>query len=214
MNRLIGLGAGLAAAVGLLLIPGSAAAAACPAPGSSVVGTLIVAPGSSCEIDGVSVGGGVSVGKGADFESYDSTIHGPVNANGASYLDLCATPIGGPVSISNTLDGVHLESSCLVGTQSGTTITGGVSLTGNHVGGCVGGCPGDGTVTLFGLTISGTVSATGNHTEVDIAGNRIGGGLLCRDNLLVSDLGAVNIVGGARTGQCTAAALAGSGGTI
>jgi hypothetical protein len=212
MNRLIGLSAGIVAAAGLLAIPGTAVATTCPAPGANVTGALIVAPGTSCTIDGVSVGGGVSVGKGATFESYDSTIRGPLNANGAQYLDLCATPIGG-VFISNTIDGVHLESSCARGTNaSNTTITGGVSLTGNHTGsGCSASCEGDGTVSLFGLRITGTVSVTSNHTEVDISGNRIGGGLLCRDNVFVTDLGSVNMVGGAQTGQCTAAALAGSG---
>ena len=63
MKRMIGLGGGLVAAVGLLLVPGSAAATTCPPDGSTLVGALVVAPGTSCEIDGVSVGGGVSVGK-------------------------------------------------------------------------------------------------------------------------------------------------------
>ena len=69
-------------------------------------------------------------------------------------------------------------------------------------------------MSLTDLQITGTVSVTSNHTEVDIAGNTIGGGLLCRDNVFVTDLGRVNIVGGGRTGQCTAAALAGSGSPI
>lgn len=52
------------------------------------------------------------------------TIRGSLSAKGAQYLDLCATPIGG-VFISNTIDGVHLESSCALGVNPSATITGG-----------------------------------------------------------------------------------------
>lgn len=213
MRRFIGWVVALGAACGLLLIPGSTSAASvCPAPGSTVAGALIIAPNTACELDGVTVGGGVSVGKGADLESYDSTIRGSFSAKGANYIELCATPVSGPVGISSTIDGVHIESFCDRGTAASTRLGAGVSLTNNHVGGCVAACVGDGTVTLENMTVTGSVTATDNHTEVDISGNRIGGALICHGNVLVRDLGAINIVSGAQTGQCTAAALAASGG--
>jgi hypothetical protein len=171
--------------------PATAATQICdsthPIIGQNVSGDVVVSPFESCEITNSTIGGNLTLGQGSSTQVASSTIRGSVNATNAPlYLRLGAADpvsIGGHVNIS----GVTGPQSYIC---NGTTIGGNVNLTNNGGQGVDVGSPAlcaDSGPTIRGrITITGNV-ADMNLERTRVAGATVtdncGGGTV-KDNAI------------------------------
>lgn len=79
--------------------------------------SLEVTEGVTC-LEGVTVSGPVRVAPGATLVAVDTVIEGPVVARGAEAVWLSGGEVAGPVEVSDTTGGVHLDGVRIAGTVS------------------------------------------------------------------------------------------------
>jgi hypothetical protein len=140
------------------------------------VGRLMVTSGVTC-IAGGSMNGGVTVRNGASLVAADgSRINGGLQASGAAHVHLFGTRVNGDSSIAGTTVDTIL---------AGSRFNGSLSLTD--------------TMSREITILSGAT----RHYGVAVVGNSVTQDLRCTGNIPgVTDFGAANAVGGAKSGQC------------
>jgi hypothetical protein len=140
-----------------------------------ISGSLTVSSGQAVYLSpGTTVGGSVTVQAGGALIAQGAKIGSSIYAAGATAVRLCASTIGGAVSITKTTGLI------IAGDNDGA-----VACAGNKVGGAVGISGNYGGVEFDANAVGGSLAITGNagtlpppdSGTVDAVGNKVGGGV-------------------------------------
>jgi uncharacterized repeat protein (TIGR01451 family) len=166
-------------------------------PGTTFVGSISIASGTSCLINNTTVTGSINLHAGGGLVLTSSIVDGSVSSSKATVFTMCSDNVHGSEAVSDSTGRVVIGSDdgdC--GVSAGNTIGASLSLSGNT-----------GGLELFGNTIGGSVSVSGNTGgalgEMDIESNGIAGVLACTSNTPPpTDNGSANTAA-LKSGQCS-----------
>ncbi|UOQ87721.1 M64 family metallopeptidase [Agromyces endophyticus] len=139
---------------------------------------VVVKTGVTCITD-ATVRGGITVAAGASIVVTDSTVNGGLRATDAATVQMFGSTVRGASTVSGTTTDI---------TIAGTAFTGDVVFTGNTQ-----------------VSANDRFSRLAGEYGPVFVGNTVTGDLACSANsAALSDFGAANTVGGAKSGDCSA----------